>query len=328
MKSFILAVFSIAISLLLSLAGLEVVTRAAIDNGMRYDLEMWKYAIGHKRESEVPGGGHVHVPNTDGRLMGVDVSINSHGLRGPEIEKAKAPGVFRILFLGDSITFGWGVAEEETMASRLQAALNQKFPNRDFEVLNSGVGNANTAMQAAWYLSEGKSFAPDLVILNYFINDAEPTPHRQGGWLKEHSYAYVHFAGKLDTLARQFMGRVDWEDYYRDLYHEDAAGWNAAKEAVGRLIEDTNATGTPFMIANIPEIRRLDPYPFPKVEEKIASLARAGGVPYLNLLPSVEGEAPETLWVTVEDPHPNGKANALFTDAIMEFLQSEGLLSP
>ncbi len=328
MKSFIFALVTITISIFVCFAGLEVVTRTAIDDGMQYDLEMWKYAIGHKQESDFPGGGHVHVPDTQGRLMGVDVSINAFGLRGEEVAKEKQSDRIRILMLGDSITFGWGVKQQETMAARLEAGLKAQFPDRDFEVLNAGVGNANAAMESAWYLAKGKALHPDLVILNYFINDAEPTPVRQGGWLKERSYAYVHFAGKIDTIARQFMGRVDWEQYYRDLYRDDAPGWIVAQDAITRLIEDTKREDVPFLLVQIPEIRRVDPYPFPGVAAKVADLAAKTGVPYLDLLPSVAGEAPDTLWVTVEDPHPNGKANDLFTKAILEKLIADRLISP
>src|SRR4051794_14770683 len=39
------------------------------------------------------------------------VHINSQGTRGPEFQPTKAPGTVRIVCLGDSRTFGWGLSE-------------------------------------------------------------------------------------------------------------------------------------------------------------------------------------------------------------------------
>jgi lysophospholipase L1-like esterase len=116
----------------------------------------------------------------------------------------KSPGVYRILMLGDSLTFNWGVAAADTTAKRLEHYLNQPgLPNRKrIEILNAGVGNYNTAMEANWFLSEGYKLQPDFVVLNYFINDAEKTPQRQGGVLREMSAAYVYFSARLDNLRR------------------------------------------------------------------------------------------------------------------------------
>lgn len=51
------------------------------------------------------------------------VHINAHGTRGPEFQIEKPPGTFRILSLGDSRTFGWGVADEDTYSRRLEQLL-------------------------------------------------------------------------------------------------------------------------------------------------------------------------------------------------------------
>src|SRR5438874_2643238 len=46
------------------------------------------------------------------------VHINSHGTRGPDFQTQKPPGTLRILSLGDSRTFGWGLSEPETYSLR------------------------------------------------------------------------------------------------------------------------------------------------------------------------------------------------------------------
>ena len=55
------------------------------------------------------------------RLREFTVSTNSQGFRGPEIPKKKQKR--RILCLGDSVTFGWGVEEEASYPALLRKTL-------------------------------------------------------------------------------------------------------------------------------------------------------------------------------------------------------------
>ena len=142
---------------------------------MHYHLEMWKYAINLKQISKNPEIGHQHLPNKKIKLMGVDVETNNFGLRDDWIDKYPQEDVIRILMLGDSVTFGWGVESDKTISKRLENSLSLKL-NRKVEVINAGVGNYNTSMQVEWFETVGLLFNPDIVLLNFFINDAEPTP--------------------------------------------------------------------------------------------------------------------------------------------------------
>jgi hypothetical protein len=79
-----------------------------------YDIEMWRYSKELKKESKNPLLGHEHIPSKEAILQSVKIRTNRHGLRGDEV-KPKQESIKRILFLGSSITLGWGVAEEETL---------------------------------------------------------------------------------------------------------------------------------------------------------------------------------------------------------------------
>jgi lysophospholipase L1-like esterase len=63
--------------------------------------------------------------------------VNELGFRGgePSIDKS----AFRILCIGDSITFGWKLKDNETYPVRLQEALTREFPNQSVQVFNGGV---------------------------------------------------------------------------------------------------------------------------------------------------------------------------------------------
>src|SRR5260370_32867511 len=99
--------------------------------------------------------------------------------------------------LGDSTTLGWGVKVEDTSAKVLERELGPVF-----EVINSGVGNYGTVQEVAYYKTRGRLFHPDLVLLQFFINDPEPVPVRREGWLLDHSYLLAFSVSQWDGLLR------------------------------------------------------------------------------------------------------------------------------
>ena len=138
------------ITILICLGVLELGARLLFARPtMHLGLEMWKYAKDVKIRHPNPEIGHRHRPDAHAFLMGVDVRTNSFGLRDPERALEKPPNTTRIMVLGDSITFGWGCPQDATFCALLEKSLNDRplTPGRKYEVINTGVGNSNTAME-------------------------------------------------------------------------------------------------------------------------------------------------------------------------------------
>lgn len=98
-----------------------------------------------------------------------DERINAAGYRGPERSPWPDPGMFRIVVLGDSTTFGLGVCWSETYAALLQREL------RGVEVLNFGV-EGFSAFQGEKLL-EGRivGYHPRVVVAVFgAVNEALP----------------------------------------------------------------------------------------------------------------------------------------------------------
>jgi hypothetical protein len=95
----------------------------------------------------------------------ISVHINSKGLRDREYAYEKSPGMRRILVIGDSFVWGYGVEERETFAKVLETALSH------VDVINGGVAGYGTDQELLWLRSEGVRYRPDLVILVMCGND-------------------------------------------------------------------------------------------------------------------------------------------------------------
>jgi len=143
--------------------GIEGYVRLVVDNGMQFDLEMFKYARDVKMISPDPVIGHVHGPNRAAHLMGVDVATNSKGLRDREIPYERKPGTLRIVMLGESATFGWGVRPEQSYPKLLEGMFAKKGIKA--EVVNTGVGNFKAIQKVEYFLTEAYKYKPDFVVV-------------------------------------------------------------------------------------------------------------------------------------------------------------------
>jgi len=311
LKKLVLVLFSLLFVALL----LEIALRVAYYHSMDFSMEMWKYAVQIKRPVSDPKLSFVHEPNSHGFFMGQDVKINSQGLRDNEYSLAKPAGVYRILLLGDSTTFGWGVSLADTTAKILERELNAKHvPGYErFEVINGGVGNYDTVQEVTYYKTRGRNFHPDMVILVYFINDPEPVPVENKTFLITRSYLVSYLTNRFDGVLRRLGSRPDWKTYYSSLYNDNLPGFQACKAALVDLAAATRDDHAKLLVALLPELHQInDDYPFTAAHQKIKDVVAAENVPVLDLIDGLRDHGPEiTLWVTPLDDHPNGKANAL-----------------
>lgn len=142
--------------------------------------------------------------------------INNYGLRGRDLAEADlAKSV--VLCLGDSVTFGYGVADDETYPAMLQRALDREAPD-GFTVLNAGVNAYPTAFMRQKFLhlwSQG--VRPATVIVGYSFNE---------GWLgdlvdsdaerKDRFERRVHLKNALRGIALYNLIVENWARAYYD----------------------------------------------------------------------------------------------------------------
>src|SRR5262249_13930799 len=106
------------------------------------------------------------------------ISLHAWGFRDQKGWGRQASSGFRIFCLGESWTFGMNVDQKDTYPERLNAMLQEQFPNAKFEVLNRGV-LAYSSYQGVELLSDNiHELDPDVVIIAYAMNDAKVVGYR------------------------------------------------------------------------------------------------------------------------------------------------------
>ena len=100
------------------------------------------------------------------------VRTNSRGMRDSrEYAEAKGADTLRILGIGDSGAFGWGVEQDEDYLSVLEQRLSTRAGPRTYEVLNLGVPGYNTWQEVEALATRGLSFQPDIVVVGWNPTD-------------------------------------------------------------------------------------------------------------------------------------------------------------
>ncbi|MFH1857775.1 MAG: SGNH/GDSL hydrolase family protein [Candidatus Omnitrophota bacterium] len=279
-------------------------------------------------------------PNFTGRSLGVPFQFNAKGFRDLERSYEKGVGVFRILCIGDSVTFGPGLPFEKTYPQMLERRLNQRFPDRQIEVLNMSVPSYGTVYEARLLEEEGVRYHPDLVMFVYVYNDSGyslPLTPAKIKWINaikdffRHLAMYEFLVEKTYVLRHMAEGLASGDPRDRRneityVFSEDYIGWQENKEAFGRIRELADRYRFSLVYLIYPKLESLEAYPFEFYHHQVGKALKEE--PYvLDLLEFFRGKKASDLWVTSFDSHPNEEANVILCDAVEQFLLSRHLLN-
>lgn len=113
-----------------------------------------------------------NIPHGHANFIGVPVTINSYGLRGEEISTPKPPDTVRIVVVGDSITFGYGIPVEDTYVKVLEKRLNDNAHGKThYEVLNGGTLGGSLSDYYHFLSQKTEILQPDMILIGLALND-------------------------------------------------------------------------------------------------------------------------------------------------------------
>jgi lysophospholipase L1-like esterase len=286
---------------------------------------------------------------------------------------ARSPNTFRIVVLGDSYTYGQGVERDKTFPAQLEKLLNNMGSGVRFEVINLGFCGLNTMIEKQILVEyginpdtwapdsnyRGLAYQPDLVLLEYTLNDSStswrepgqvkgfddrfrtgevvlrvnsgpyriPLPDAMDKFFTMHSRLYL----ALVSGYNQLLGRIGLREAGKGAieatlsrYDENFQGWKWMNQALQELSTIGRYTDIPIVMAIYPDMVSLSSYPFVSAHQKVKSKAESYGIPTLDMLPYFQGKNERDLIATPFDAHPNAKAQAIAARAIFEFLNNNG----
>jgi lysophospholipase L1-like esterase len=257
--------------------------------------------------------GHLHVLNEDGMRI-----IGSF--------PPKQEGTFRVMVVGDSLTYGMGIAEPDTYCRILERDLGRRYR---IEVLNLGRMGDQSEDILKTVKAKLPLLKPDLVVYGVCLNDFLPSGV---GQYDNNMRWRIDFPGQRHLIERTSIGPFlagKYNDVLRtcrirnDFYEDILSDFQGYQQRFGRDVKEMNevvvAGGLPPVVAMV-----LHQSPGEPPSDEIAAiteqhLAAAGMevVPAAYLKEHVGKRFNVSLW----EGHPNEEAHRIFAGQLQPYIE-------
>ncbi len=336
---------AVVVGTLVALLLAEQAARAVDSNGISYYRDLgryWSEAIALPPDAAHPAGRlFEHQRRMDLPLINFDLVTNELGLRTEsaddafEVDRSADDGHLRILFLGDSVTFAWGVDDAESWPRRIER--EARAPDgRPLECINAGHPHYDTVQELDWLRTYGDRLKPDLVVLTYVVNDVDSSwalfQEIMNG-LAERTAEQATFGGGLKAKLQERFWALRGLFQFKELQAEAidvaasagdtresatyAEGWKTSAGALAGIQAFCAERGIPWIV--------LD-HSLPELPEVAAWCAQAK-VPFgdLRFYPA---DFERGVTNSKADSHANALGNALLAERARGYLRSAGWLAP
>lgn len=302
---------------------LEAVVRTFDLYGVSYYAELARSHL-----EKVPDDELVYrlAAGLDTQYQGVTVQTNALGMRERPVA-AKLEAEFRVLCLGDSVTFGWGCEESSTWCRRLEqlAAARTERPMR---TLNAGVSSYDSRQELRFLQRHITDLEPDLVVLLFVENDIEikqpPFDPNQELSLRGKTPAQTlkRLAGRSWSwrLVEHFLG-ARRQPVTDPLKLE--AGIQEALRSVQEMARQCHQNGAPLAVFLY---RTTANQLNERLAMELAASSAAADYLFQDTLSWFQDETPASFTLSVIDAHPNPQGHALVARKIHATLAEHELL--
>jgi len=289
---------------------------------------------------------------------GVPVHINDKGLRGPERSYAKPAGMRRILFLGDSVTFGFRMREyEETFPHAVERLWNERH-GVEVQTINAGVDGYSPWQEYRYLHTEGLRYQPDLLVVGFVLNDVTEklNLHRFGGWSEGYQLSRSAASWREWLADRTAIGFFLQRAAMQLQFGEDAASgakaaeimriealveqpdhpeirraWEITVANLGKIFQLAGEHQIPVLLVTFPYTFQLDESEAKGGPQRILDrVAQQHGIAHLDLLPPLaaylaDNDTPAHE-LFLDDNHLSPRGAALVARLIVEKIESAELL--
>lgn len=247
------------------------------------------------------------------KLKPTSVKINSMGFRDYEYSAEKPENTFRIIGLGDSFTFGWGVELDETYLKRLERKLNNGLGAK-YEVINLGVIGFNTLQEVELFKNKGSELNPDLITIGFLSGDREEfiTSRTIEGVISDFENSKIPLLrwvsmklGGYKGMKRYNPSHAEPEKYFK-------------KNVETPLTELSQITDKPIVVI----VFDFDD----STKQELESLKQKLNIHMVHLDQHYKDYDPSLLRLSEKDIHPTPLAHSLVADVIYDYLKNNKII--
>jgi len=268
-------------------------------------------------------------------------ALNEHGFReaayGDEI---LTDDFTRLLFLGDSFTFGLGVQDgakrfSDLVEDRLNLASNQGNSASCFHIYNAGVPGTEPEEWVGYLKELQPVYQPDHVFAIFFLRDGtelctslrcyeEVINRIKSRYTERFLYKHSH----LGKFLYGGLIRKVFSDYYEneviDAYlgsEQERSFWIKQQKKLLEIRDTAVQSGAEFHLVIFPILIELDRgYPFRQVEAEVIRFADDAKISVFSMTDGFMGQDARQLWVSRSDQHPNEKGHEVAAEILFPYI--------
>lgn len=310
LKNYFINLILIFTSTIAILLFVEIYIRLYYDDGKVYELEMLKYASTLKYQVKTKEKFYLaHYPNKEEKIMGAKIIINSNGYRD-NLEGINKKN--KVLMMGDSMTFGFG--SSVTFSSILDKNLD------NFSIINAGVGNTNTVMQVDSFFDKDYLQNPDIIILNFFINDLEEISYQHKKFFNNfylyNLLKYKFYIIKLNTK------KIDYIKFYKNTFKQ-SKNLNQTYASLRKLKKYCENNNIKLIIHLLPDVRDLKRNIFKNEFDLIKNFSIKNNIKVISGYNYFRRYQDLNFLVTELDPHLNEIGHKLIASYLIKYINHE-----
>jgi lysophospholipase L1-like esterase len=257
-----------------------------------------------------PHYGYLMQPNQVVSPRGRPFRINNAGFRGADFAWSKPNGTLRLVFLGDSITYGGGRIEDDALfVNRTATALAGGL--RPVEAVNLAAPGWGVQNIAAYVRLKGVPEADAVIWVLPAVDFRRPKTT-----MEDHDFPFRKPRSRLlyvaSAVRRDLRGLGAWP------VREETLALNV--EAFRRTLELVGDGGTPAVVVAVPMERG-----YGNLHDALATFgaaAKALSVPFLDMGPVFERRRGERLFF--DGVHLSVQGHEVLASAITAFLRERG----
>ncbi len=318
-------VFYALIPLLVIVAGIEFALRSVgwpqVTAAFEHNEPFWTVDPDLRRKS---------FPHKEEKTH-FSVSTNRDGLRFPLHEIDKPEGIIRLMTLGCSTTFGWGVDNEMSYPAQLEERIHESGFS-ELEVINAGQPGY-TSFQGMWLWDRIlRDYVPDIVLVGYVVQDARKasyTDQSQAILQGDHRYLKNHFLyrSKMYLALRSMLGH--FQIRAKERKSQDEGGIHRVPTEnfaanITKIVKEIQSVGAQPVLFGFP----LEREGYTKEHRSVMRATAASlGVKHLDLQSKMEQASREDILYFERDRgHANAKGNTKIAHWVADFLATEKML--
>lgn len=249
-------------------------------------------------------------PGGQGEILGKQVSINEHGFRDPDWNDGALSSnqIERILVVGDSVPFGWGMAESDVFPRLLQEGLQRRGKRvRVYNVSVPGYGLRHDVRLLQRFVP---MLRPAKVLVAYCLNDPDPAGASTESFhlLNPPLFETWHLLSRLWDLIRFKRSGLDYHEYI----HQRGG---AALDRYFQSLREMKRSGVDLTLVILPVfLWNSAGYPYEDIHRDLAVRAAAAGIPVIDLLPPLQSQNAQELGLDLW--HPTAAGHRLIAEAL------------